>query len=235
MNTENNPDLYQRYLQDQTSHYSQRLAEFGSLPQADSWTSKKMSTFYYRKATAMFQDYIHYKAFSPENKLKLLDIGSGNGFYAEYLQQSNILDSIDYTGIEINLKSCEAAQAKNLPVNFINNDFAQIKFGFKPFHFATLIGTFTIFESLSSSETQDYIFNNVQKAFSCCEYGLALLISKFVLDEESIQKFFNSLTEISSNIHFDTSLFGDYISVYLYQNKHIFEFYNLNKNHMRGS
>lgn len=232
MSIDDKSDLHQRYLQDQTSHYSSRLAEFGSIPQADSWTSKEMSTFYYKKATAMFKDYINYNVFNSENKLKLLDIGSGNGFYAEYLRQSNLLESINYTGIEINPKSCEAAQAKNLPVNFINDDFAQMKFGFKPFHFVTIIGTFTIFESLSTSETQNYIFNNVQKAFNCCEYGLALLISKFVLDEESIEKFFNSLTQISSNINFDTNLFGNYIAVYLYQNKHLFEFYSLSKNNM---
>jgi hypothetical protein len=232
MSMDDNSDLHKRYLQDQTFHYSARLAEFGSIPQADSWTSKEMSTFYYKKATAMFQDYISYKVFSSEDKLKLIDIGSGNGFYAEYLQQFNLLDSIDYTGIEINSNSCKAAQAKNLPVNFINDDFAQMRFGFKPFHFATLIGTFTVFESLNALETQNYIFDNVQKAFNCCEYGLALLISKFVLDEESIQKFFNSLTQISSNINFDTSLFGNYIGVYLYQNKHMIEFYNLSKNNM---
>ena len=232
MSTDNNSDLHQRYLQDQTSYYSSRLAEFGSIPQADSWTSKEMSTFYYKKATAMFKDYINYNVFNSENKLKLLDIGSGNGFYAEYLKESKLLESINYTGIEINPKSCEAAQAKNLAVNFINDDFAQMKFGFKPFHFVTIIGTFTIFESLSTSETQNYIFNNVQKAFNCCEYGLALLISKFVLDEEFIEKFFNSLTQISSNINFDTSLFGNYIAVYLYQNKHLFEFYSLSKNNM---
>ena len=232
MSTDNNSDLHQRYLQDQTSYYSSRLAEFGSIPQADSWTSKEMSTFYYKKATAMFKDYINYNVFNSENKLKLLDIGSGNGFYAEYLKESKLLESINYTGIEINPKSCEAAQAKNLAVNFINDDFAQMKFGFKPFHFVTIIGTFTIFESLSTSETQNYIFNNVQKAFNCCEYGLALLISKFVLDEGSIQKFFSSLTQISSNINFDTSLFGNYIAVYLYQNKHLFEFYSLSKNNM---
>lgn len=232
MSIDDNSDLHQRYLQDQTSHYSSRLAEFGSIPQADSWTSKEMSIFYYEKATAMFQDYISYKVFNSENKLKLLDIGSGNGFYAEYLKQAKLLESIDYTGIEINAKSCEAAQAKDLSVNFINDDFAQMKFGFKPFHFITIIGTFTVFESLSASETQNYIFNNIQKAFNCCEYGLALLISKFVLDEESIQKFFNSLTQISNNINFDTSLFGNYIAVYLYQNKHLIEFYSLSKNNM---
>jgi SAM-dependent methyltransferase len=232
MGIDDNSDLHQRYLQDQTSHYSQRLAEFGSIPQADSWTSKEMSAFYYKKATMLFQDYLHGKAFSSENKLKLLDIGSGNGFYAEYLKESKLLESIDYTGIEINPKSCEAAQAKNLPVNFINDDFAQMKFGFKPFHFITIIGTFSIFDSLSVPETQSYIFNNVEKAFNCCEYGLALLISKFVLDEGSIQKFFSSLTQISSNIHFDTNLFGNYIAVYLYQNKHLTEFYNLSKNNM---
>jgi SAM-dependent methyltransferase len=232
MNTDDNSDLYKRYLEDQTSHYSQRLAEFGSIPQADSWTSKEMSTFYYKKATAMFKDYINYDVFNSENKLKLLDIGSGNGFYAEYLKESKLLESINYTGIEINPKSCEAAQAKNLAVNFINDDFAQMKFGFKPFHFITIIGTFSIFDSLSISETQSYILNNVQKAFNYCEYGLALLISKFVLEEESIQKFFNSLTQISNNINFDTSLFGNYIAVYLYQNKHLTEFYNLSKNNM---
>jgi|LakMenEpi08Jun12_1017391.scaffolds.fasta_scaffold00010_38 hypothetical protein len=232
MNTDDNSDLYQRYLEDQTSHYSQRLAEFGSIPQADSWTSKEMSTFYYKKATAMFKDYINYNVFNSENKLKLLDIGSGNGFYAEYLKESRLLESIDYTGIEINPKSCEAAQAKDLAVNFINDDFAQMKFGFKTFHFVTIIGTFTVFESLNVSETQNYIFNNIQKAFNYCEYGLVLLISKFVLEEESIQKFFNSLTQISNNINFDTSLFGNYIAVYLYQNKHLIEFYSLSKNNM---
>ena len=232
MSIDDNSDLHQRYLQDQTSHYSKRLAEFGSISQADSWTSKEMSTFYYKKATAMFQDYINYKAFNSENKLKLLDIGSGNGFYAAYLKQVKLLESIDYTGIEINPKSCEAAQAKDLAVNFINDDFAQMQFGFKPFHFATIIGTFAIFDSLSTSEAQDYIFKNVRKAFNCCEYGLALLISKFVLDEGSIQRFFNSLTQISSNINFDTNLFGNYIAVYLYQNKHSTEFYNLSKNNM---
>ncbi len=232
MSTDNNSGLHQRYLQDQTSHYSSRLAEFGSIAQADSWTSKEMSTFYYKKATAMFKDYINYNVFNSENKLKLLDIGSGNGFYAEYLKESKLLESINYTGIEINPKSCEAAQAKNLAVNFINDDFAQMKFGFKPFHFGTMIGTFAIFDSLSSSEAQAYIFTNIQKAFNCCEYGLALLISKFLLDDGSIQKFFSSLTQISSNINFDTSLFGNYIAVYLYQNRHSTEFYNLSKNNM---
>ena len=232
MSTDNNSDLHQRYLQDQTSHYSKRLAEFGSISQADSWTSQEMSTFYYKKATAMFKDYINYNVFNSENKLKLLDIGSGNGFYAAYLQQAKLLESIDYTGIEINASSCKAAQAKDLPVNFINDDFAQMQFGFRPFHFATIIGTFAIFDSLSTSEAQDYIFKNIQKAFNCCEYGLALLISKFILDEGSIQKFFNSLTKISSSINFDASLFGNYVGVYLYQNRHSTEFYNLSKNNL---
>jgi hypothetical protein len=142
----------------------------------------------------------------------------------------NILNFNSINHAELSLIQVKAIRIGGC--DFINDDFAQMKFGFKPFHFITIIGTFSIFDSLSISETQSYILNNVQKAFNCCEYGLALLISKFVLDEGSIQKFFSSLTQISSNINFDTNLFGNYIAVYLYQNKYLTEFYNLSKNNM---
>jgi len=222
-------DLEQRYKQDQTSHYTARLEEFGSSAQADSWTSQEMAKFYYAKASSVFKDYILGKRFTESEKMKLLDIGSGNGFYAQYLQNENLLKSIDYTGIEINTASYEQAKAKVLEVSFLNGDFFQMNYPHKAFHFITIIGTFSIFKSLTVAETQEYILESLQKAFYSCEYGLSLLISRFVLEDESIEKFFNRVSKVSPNVVFDNSLFGNYLRIELYQNKHLVEYYNLHK------
>lgn len=215
-------DIIERYSQDQIQHYSNRLSEFGSSSEADSWTSANLARYYYREAIHNIKDLIELNIFSPEKKLKLLDIGSGNGFYLNYLKELNLAVSIDYTGLEINPETCLMAQKHHSSEKFINADFSTMNFLLRSFDFISIIGTYSIFKTLNATETENYIVNNLSKAFSCADYGVNLLISRFVVSESGLEK----ILKISENYEIKNNLFGNYMSIFLYRQKYINDAYS---------
>jgi len=215
-------DIIERYSQDQIQHYTQRLSEFGSSSQADSWTSQYLARYYYREAIRNLKDLTDLNIFNPERKIRLLDIGSGNGFYLNYLKETGLAASVDYTGLEINPETCLAAQKQQSDAKFINGDFSTMNFPFRAFDFISIIGTYSIFDALNDLETETYIVNNLRKAFNCVDYGVNLMISRFVVPETTLAK----ILKISENYELKNNLFGNYMSIFLYRQKYINDTYS---------
>ena len=82
------------------------------------------------------------------------------------------------------------------------------------FDFVSFIGTFSIFKSLSELEFYDIALANLEKAFSLADKACILLISRFAIPNESLDKF-----------DFDSTLFGDYLVLTLYKKKYVLDLY----------
>ena len=93
------------------------------------------------------------------------------------------------------------------------------------FDFVSFIGTFSIFKSLSELEFYDIALANLEKAFSLADKACILLISRFAIPNESLDKFFSEVLKISPFFDFDSTLFGDYLVLTLYKKKYVLDLY----------
>ena len=208
------------YKSDQEEFYNSRFDDFGLIVQADGWTSESLAHYYYERVLKLIN------ISKPNSRqVDLLDIGSGHGFFYEYLKTSKLTDNFNYTGIEINENSCKKAQEKDPGLNYICSDFLDYDFMGLNFDFVSFIGTFSIFKSLSELEFYDIALANLEKAFSLADEACILLISRFAIPNESLDKFFSEVLKISPFFDFDSTLFGDYLVLTLYKKKYVLDLY----------
>ena len=97
-----------------------------------------------------------------------------------------------------------------------------MNFPFRAFDFISIIGTYSIFNALNDLETENYIFNNLSKAFGYVDYGVNLLISRCVVPETTLAK----ILKISENYELKNNLFGNYMSIFLYRQKYTNDVYS---------
>lgn len=215
-----NENLKEKYKKNQEEFYTGRFNDFGLIIQADGWTSDNMAMYYYDQVIKTLSQKLN-----PNDKLSILDIGSGHGFFYKYLKDKYLLDTLNYTGIEINSESYKQSKLMNPEAEYFNGDFLDYKFSQFNYDYSIFIGTFSIYGSMSSKDFYDIVKANLNKAFSLSNYGLILLISKFVLPESSVITLYETASEISEFYHLDTTLFCDYIALSLYKKKFVLDSY----------
>ena len=66
---------------------------------------------------------------------------------------------------------------------------------------------------------------NLRKAFSMSNYGTIILISKFVIPDESVLKLCETASNISEFFNLNTTIFGDYMALTLYKKKFVLDSY----------
>ncbi len=215
-----NENLKDKYKKDQEKFYTGRFNDFGLIIQADGWTSDSMATYYYDQVVKILLQNLKL-----DNKLSVLDIGSGHGFFYKYLREKYLLDDLNYSGIEINSESYKQAKLMNPEAEYFNGDFLDYKFPQLNYDYTVFIGTFSIFASMSAKDVYGIVEANLNKAFSFSNYGTVLLISKFVLPESSVALLYETASGISEFYDLNTTIFGDYVALTLYKKKFVLDSY----------
>ena len=179
-----------------------------------------MATYYYDKAVKIIS-----RNLNLENKLSILDIGSGHGFFYKYLKEKNLLKDFKYSGIEINTESFKQAQLMNPDAGYFNGDFLDYNFTQTNFDYTVFIGTFSIYGTISVEDVFNFVKANLNKAFIMSNYGTVLLVSKFVLPESSIGLLYETAADMTEFYDLNTTIFGDYVALTLYKKRFVLDSY----------
>ncbi|MCR9195030.1 MAG: class I SAM-dependent methyltransferase [Hyphomonas sp.] len=95
---------------------------------------------------------VNWRDYSPDRRLRILDIGCGPGFLLDYLQQRGLIEHVDYTGIDLNLEILESAQERWPQHKFECRDIRQTPYPEGAFELAVLCGVFTVKFTLSQAQ-----------------------------------------------------------------------------------
>lgn len=86
---------------------------------------------------------IDWTKYDTKNRLRLLDIGCGPGFLLDYLHSLNVLDRVEYCGVDLNSDVLAAARHRWPDHNFQLRDVRETPFPHRAFDVAIFCGVFT--------------------------------------------------------------------------------------------
>jgi SAM-dependent methyltransferase len=86
-------------------------------------------------------DFAHY---SPDRRLRLLDLGCGVGFLLDYLQANGLLESVDYTGVDVLNSVLDDARQRWPNARFDRRDVRDEPFDEEAFDYCIACGLFNL-------------------------------------------------------------------------------------------
>lgn len=172
------------YRKNQEEYYSKRVKEYGLSVQADGWTSEKLVNSFYEQMDGLFL-----REIEANKNFSILDVGSGSGFYYQYLKEKPWFNLIDYQGLEIYEKSYNEAKKMNPDTKYINDDFFTHNFAGQKFDFVISIGALSVNDYLSPEEMEEFTHKFLYKMFSLSKKASGLASPDVLLGEDTISKF----------------------------------------------
>lgn len=228
----------QTYIATQAQFYAKRIKDFGYSHQADGWTSKRMISNYYKLASKIFDKKLAQLGFSSGEqqsiehqndlaKFTLLDVGCGNCFYYDYLEELNLLKYIDYQGLELTDGAFQQVKENKPEISILKADFMAKKTlkQLKPnYNFAVAIGTFSLVDGMNESEKHAYLRSFLIRLYNLVDCGFSVMIHDDALEEEnSFSRIFDIIAKenkwlvTASNAFFSNySIFYVYKKLYAY-------------------
>jgi SAM-dependent methyltransferase len=123
-------------------------------------------------------DFSHY---SVDNKLRLLDLGCGFGLLLDYLKENNLLDIVDYTGVDLLEKILVEARERWPDARFELRDVRDEPYPEGAFDYCIICGVFTSKLGNSYAETVTLVQETLKSVWPSVTVGLGFnSISKHV-------------------------------------------------------
>ncbi|WP_392482225.1 class I SAM-dependent methyltransferase [Nostoc sp. C110] len=154
-------------------HYQTLLETYGDSLESGQWGSKE----------GLLARYAQLVKIGDLNGCRLLDIGCNLGNFAAYLQEQNI--NCKYSGVDIVPEAIEIARHKFPTMQFDCLDITQER---PSYTYDYVFASAVLNNSLPDSKV--FLETLIQKAFSCCERGLAFnFISSYVNFQEDLMAY----------------------------------------------
>jgi SAM-dependent methyltransferase len=119
--------------------------------------------------------------YTPQNPLRLLDLGCGPGFLLDYLSHLGLLDRVDYTGTDLSAEILAEAARRWPRQRFLMRDIRTEPFTEGAFDYAVLCGVFTVRFSLPREDMIKLTLETLQSTWRSIRYALAYnVMSKHV-------------------------------------------------------
>lgn len=159
-----------------TRIYEESLRSCGDTPQGVLWPdSDDLAT----RFEVLLQPIL--PILSAGRTLRLLDVGCGPGFLLDYLQTNQLIQNIDYLGIDVSAATLAAAQKRWPAQQFQLRDIREAPFPAESFDFAIACGVFTAKFGLSYNEMRMLAESTLQALWPSCKIGLSFnFMSKHV-------------------------------------------------------
>ena len=139
---------------------------------------------------------IDFRSYSPESPLRLLDLGCGPGFLLDYLAKNNLLDRVDYTGVDVTEITLEPARTRWPGYRFEIRDVRDQPFPEGEFDFCIACGVFTSRYANSFAETRDLVEETLKAIWPSVRLGLAFNVMSKHVDWERNDLFHWPLDDI---------------------------------------
>lgn len=142
--------------------YTKNARINGHTPQGVFWNSKL-------RQIKRFEELFRYLPQSTnENKIKLVDVGCGYGAMLTYMQETNLLNGIDYIGIDINKKFILECKRKFSH----QNNFYVGSFPKTSVDYCLMSGTYNLTKMKNITLCEKYVFLNLDKCLENSKKGI---------------------------------------------------------------
>ena len=121
------------------SVYAKALADHGATPKGVRWPN---ATDLPKRFRSLLRP-IDFGRYSPSNRMRLLDLGCGPGFLLDYLAQQDLLERVDYCGVDVYKQPLELARARWPDHRFERRDVRDQPFEPGAFDYCVVCGVFT--------------------------------------------------------------------------------------------
>jgi SAM-dependent methyltransferase len=206
-------------------HYESCFQKHGDCAKGVDWPSEESAQTRYR---VMSEFLLGSKVAKPT----LLDYGCGLGHFYKYLQDSELANSVQYTGVDASPVFIETCKKKFKRGNFHLGDIldGSMKMKGKKFDFIILNGVLTERRELSQKTMQKLFEKVISELFPLCKEGLAFNTMSKIVDWEREDLFhldFMTMANfISQNFSRNFTIRHDYglydYTVYLYREPQAF-------------
>jgi SAM-dependent methyltransferase len=174
--------------------YEGMLAERGAVLAGVGWSSA--ADLALRYATLFSQ--LDFRRFSRKRPLRLLDIGCGPGFLLDYLAANELLDRIDYTGVDVSDIGLGHARRRWPQQRFERRDVRDQPFRPGEFDFAMICGVFSSLCGISFEAMRDLAQATLTALWPSLVLGLGFNVYSTHVDYEREDLFHWSLDEMMS-------------------------------------
>jgi SAM-dependent methyltransferase len=110
---------------------------------------------------------------SPLKKPSILDLGCGVGLLLDYMKEKHLINSFDYTGIDISGRMVQAAKNRWPAQTFEQRDILQKPLKSQSYDYVIMNGVLTEKVSLPYNEMVKFAERIIAAAFASCRVGLA--------------------------------------------------------------
>ncbi|MBN8828228.1 MAG: methyltransferase domain-containing protein [Sphingobacteriia bacterium] len=148
--------------------------------------------------------------FHGNQKVKLLDLGCGYGALFSYLKSHNLLEKIDYHGVDLSNEMISYAQSNFEPQNFEVKDVISNPFNDNQFDFVIMNGVFTEKLSMTQIEMQEFFITLIKEASKISKFGFAFNVMSKHVDYEKDHLFHISYDEIASILKKELNIVNNY-------------------------
>lgn len=116
---------------------------------------------------------LDFEAYSTEAPLRLLDVGCGLGLLLDWLAENQLLDRVDYTGVELSQPMFDAVTKRWPDQRFHFRDIRDQPYPESSFDFCIVCGIFTVNNGNSYEDTVALAQEVLKSAWGSVTFGLA--------------------------------------------------------------
>ncbi|HVH77425.1 MAG TPA: class I SAM-dependent methyltransferase [Stellaceae bacterium] len=139
---------------------------------------------------------VDFRRFSRERPLRLLDLGCGPGFLLDYLASNDLLDRVDYTGVDVSEVGLAHARRRWPQQRFERRDVRDQPFDADEFDFCMICGVFSSRCGISFEAMRDLAQATLRALWPSLAMGLAFNVYSKHVDYEREDLFHWALDEV---------------------------------------
>ena len=139
-----------------------------------------------------------FEKYSPENPVKLLDLGCGPGLLLDFLAENRLLDRVDYTGVDVLAATIERARSRWPRHRFELRDVRDNPFAIDQFDYCLICGAFTARFTNTYDQMHSLVQATLQAIWPSVTTGLGFNVMSKHVDWERDDLFHWPLDDITA-------------------------------------
>jgi len=177
-----------------TNHYAAALAARGVRPVGVLWpNAPDLATRY-----EVLLGPIDFGNYSPERRVRLLDLGCGPGFLLDYLAENDLLRLVDYTGVDVSETTMGHARTRWPDHRFELRDIRDHPFPAGAFDYCIICGVFLSRNAITYEAMLRLVGDTLRAVWPSVNLGLGFNVMSKHVDWERDDLFHWPLDDVMS-------------------------------------
>jgi SAM-dependent methyltransferase len=179
-------------------HYENCLAKYGPNSKGMDWPNSDDLIKRFKVLTSIINEDL-------SNNFSVLDLGCGVGLMVDFLKESNLINKINYKGIDISSQMISFAKKRFPEYDFEGRDILESKLEENSYDYIIMNGLFTEKLNMSQSEMLAFFKEMIKNVFDSCKKGFSFNVMSAHVDWKRDDLFHLELDQLVSFLVQDCS------------------------------